>query len=98
MRRLVARSGTLSPAPSTPARAPWGEPDAASARVQLDRLGLRIGQRIAYVFDFGDEWRVRLTLVEIRPAGAEPCPPILERRGEAPPQYGYDDEELAEAG
>ena len=39
--------------------APFGleESDTASADVELGRLGLRKGQRIAYVFDFGDEWR-----------------------------------------
>jgi len=77
---------------------PWLEPGKQSARVRLDRLGLQIGQKIAYVFDFGDEWRVRLTLAEIRSAGAGECPPILESRGEAPPQYVYDDEDLAETG
>ncbi|MFN2468958.1 MAG: plasmid pRiA4b ORF-3 family protein [Gaiellaceae bacterium] len=75
---------------------PWLERGQRTARVRLDRLGLRTGQKIAYVFDFGDEWRVRLTLVEIRAADAEPCPPILVSRGEAPPQYVYDDDELAE--
>jgi Plasmid pRiA4b ORF-3-like protein len=69
-----------------------------SARTRLDRLALRAGQKIAYVFDYGDEWRVRLTLSEIRPAGAGPYPPIIESRGDPPPQYGYDDEELAETG
>jgi hypothetical protein len=75
---------------------PWPEPGERDARVRLDRLGLQVGQKIAYVFDFGDEWRVRLSLIEIRPVGTKPCPPILESRGEAPPQYGYDDEELAD--
>jgi len=75
----------------------WGlEPGERSARVRLDRLALGLGQKIAYVFDYGDEWRVRLTLAEIRPAGTQPCPPILECRGKAPPQYEYDDEGLAE--
>jgi hypothetical protein len=53
--------------------------------VRLDRLGLGVGQKIAYVFDFGDEWRVGLTLAEIRPAGTQPVPPILESRGELHP-------------
>ena len=52
----------------------WGEdevtspvvPDEAerTADVPIAELDLRVGQRIAYVFDFGDEWRVRLTLRE----------------------------------
>jgi len=37
-------------------------PDAgvATADVPIAELGLGIGQRIGYVFDFGDDWRVRL--------------------------------------
>jgi hypothetical protein len=60
------------------------ERGASSAEVRIDRLGLKLGQRIAYVYDFGDEWRVALQLRESRPGGKTG---ILERRGEAPPQY-----------
>jgi Plasmid pRiA4b ORF-3-like protein len=71
------------------------EPGMQTAEVELERLGLSAGQEIAYVFDFGDEWRVRLTLAEIRPAGDETLPATLERGGKAPPQYPIpDDEEL----
>jgi len=70
-----------------------------SALVRLDRLGLVKGQKIAYVFDFGDEWRVRLTLSAIRPVDDAYYPQIVASRGKSPPQYGYEDEEeLAEAG
>ena len=69
-----------------------------TADVKLDRLGLKQGQKIAYVFDFGDEWRVRLRLDEIRPTGDEPYPAILESRGKAPPQYPIPDEEELGAG
>ena len=69
-----------------------------SAAVQLDRLGLEVGQKVAYVFDFGDEWRVMLTVTAVEEADANPYPRILASRGEAPPQYVYDedwDEEAA---
>jgi Plasmid pRiA4b ORF-3-like protein len=36
-------------------------PAPPSAEIRLSRLKLKNGQRIAYLFDFGDEWRVRLT-------------------------------------
>ena len=62
------------------------EPGAQTAAVRLDELGLRPGQTIAYVFDFGDEWRVELEVLEAGPA-AGPLPAILAREGEAPPQY-----------
>ncbi len=69
------------------------EPAAQTAAVELERLGLTVGQEIAYIFDFGDEWRVRLKLAETRPAGNEAFPSTLERRGKAPPQYPTPDEE-----
>jgi hypothetical protein len=74
------------------------EPGDKTADVELDRLGLETGQEIAYVFDFGDRWEVRLRLAERRPAGDETYPAILERRGKAPPQYAVPDEEELGAG
>jgi hypothetical protein len=66
------------------------EEDAKGARVEIGSLGLQPRQKIAYIFDFGDEWRVRLTLRETRPGGETG---ILDRKGEAPPQYPeYEDE------
>lgn len=67
-----------------------------SARTRLDRLGLEVGQTLAYVFDFGDEWRVRLKLVDVREAAGAPATAILDSRGAAPPQYGWDGEDLDE--
>jgi hypothetical protein len=74
----------------------WGEqevtspvvPDEAerTADVPIAELDLRIGQRVAYVFDFGDEWRVRLTVRERATAAGE-HPRVLELRGVPPPQY-----------
>jgi Plasmid pRiA4b ORF-3-like protein len=74
------------------------EPGARTANVQVERLGLAPGHEIAYLFDFGDEWRVRLRLAETRPAGDESFPVVLERRGKAPPQYLIPDEEELGAG
>ncbi len=74
----------------------WGEeevtspvvPDEAerTADVPIAELDLSIGQRIAYVFDFGDEWRVRLKVRE-RVAATGDHPRVLELRGTPPPQY-----------
>jgi hypothetical protein len=62
--------------------------------VKLGRLGLEVGQSVAYVFDFGDEWRVRLKLVEVRVADGVPLPSVFDQRGEVPPQYSWEDEDL----
>jgi hypothetical protein len=66
-----------------------GAPASRSAAVALDRLGLAEGQRIAYVFDFGDEWRVRLRVREITVDGGDPSPRLLSSVGAAPPQYSH---------
>jgi Plasmid pRiA4b ORF-3-like protein len=67
-----------------------------SARIRLDRLRLEVGQSLAYVFDFGDEWRVRLKLVDVRETGGAPATAILDSRGAAPPQYVWDEEGLGD--
>ena len=64
-----------------------------TARVRVQTLRLAVGQKLAYLFDFGDEWRVMLTLTKIIPADDGAYPRILASRGEAPPQYpDYEDE------
>jgi hypothetical protein len=64
----------------------------ATADAPIAELDLRVGQRIGYVFDFGDEWRVRLTVREH--VAAEPCdhPRVLQLRGTPPPQYAALDD------
>ena len=53
----------------------------------MERLGLIEGQRIAYVFDFQSEWRVRLILREIAADDGGIYPRVLQSVGESPPQY-----------
>jgi hypothetical protein len=69
-------------------------PDAgvATADVPIAELRLGIGQRIGYVFDFGDDWRVRLTVRERVAADAADHPRVLELRGTPPPQYAALDD------
>ena len=67
------------------------ESGVASADVAIGGLSLERGQRVAYIFDFGDEWRVSLKVREIREGGETG---ILEGNGDPPPQYpDYKDEE-----
>jgi hypothetical protein len=66
--------------------------DCRTADVPLEELDLKIGAQIAYVFDYGDEWRAMLTLRErIEDEGAA-SPRVIERRGTAPAQYPPLDE------
>lgn len=60
----------------------------ATAELPLDELGLEPGAALAYVFDFGDEWRVQLRLRERTETDGGAYPRVIERVGEAPPQYG----------
>jgi hypothetical protein len=69
------------------------EPGQKSARVKLATLGLPPGATIAYIFDFGDCWQVLLTVLSTAPADDEPYPRIVASRGDAPPQYAYEDDE-----
>jgi hypothetical protein len=65
----------------------WDLPESKSASERIDRLGLLPGQKIAYVFDFGEEWRVDVTVAEIAVDDGGSYPAVLEVVGTAPPQY-----------
>jgi hypothetical protein len=66
------------------------ESGATSAEVEIGRLDLQRGQKIAYIFDFGDQWSVSLTLRETR---EDDETGILERKGEPPQQYPENEDE-----
>lgn len=59
----------------------------ATADVPIAELGLALGSKIAYIFDFGDEWRVLLTLSERTEPDGDALPRVSARVGRAPPQY-----------
>jgi len=69
---------------------PLGEGGRPAARYPLERLSLREGQQVLYIFDFGDELRHLVTLEAIKPGGVAPgvaYPRIVESHGEAQSQY-----------
>jgi len=65
---------------------PISKPGRRTSEQPLDRLGLTKAQRIAYLFDFGDEWRVVLTLRRITPDDGGEYRRLLDSAGESPPQ------------
>jgi Plasmid pRiA4b ORF-3-like protein len=88
-------SGMHWDSPETEFTAPFedSESEARSAEVRIDLLDLELHRPIAYIFDFGDPWPVVLRLREI--TAAEPgarYPKVVERRGNPPLQYVYEDE------
>jgi hypothetical protein len=56
--------------------------------VRVGEIGLFVGKRILYLFDYGDCWRFRVEVEEIRTEGSKPRRPrIVEKKGKAPEQY-----------
>jgi len=64
-----------------------------SSRIPVGELALRKGAKIAYLFDFGDEWRLQLNLVDAWPAGEHSYPMLVGADGIVPPQYPDLDED-----
>jgi hypothetical protein len=61
--------------------------DKHSARTPLSDLGLKKGSKLAYLFDFGDEWRLDLEVVDSWTAEEASYPMLVEAAGIPPPQY-----------
>jgi hypothetical protein len=80
--------------PSTEYTAPVeADEGVATADVLIAKLGLTPGATIAYVFDFGDSWRVALRLKERTEDAGGRYPRVVAAEGEAPPQYPDVDED-----
>jgi hypothetical protein len=74
------------------------DPQVRSGRIPIAELGLRVGKKLAYLFDFGDEWRLVVTVVERWEAGDDCYPQLVEAEGVVPPQYApLEDEDDFEA-
>jgi len=56
--------------------------------VRIGELGLFIGQKILYLFDYGDQWCFLIKMERIDKNSPKPFKPkIVERRGKNPEQY-----------
>ncbi|MFB1490370.1 MULTISPECIES: hypothetical protein [unclassified Thiocapsa] len=64
--------------------------NAVADAVRIGELSLTEGQRIEFLFDFGDDWRFEIVAERPEPGPAPLTPLILESHGEAPAQYGDD--------
>ncbi|WP_028309586.1 IS1096 element passenger TnpR family protein [Desulfitibacter alkalitolerans] len=50
------------------------------------------GEQFSYLFDFGDMWKFKISLLEIDETGPVPLKPeIIESKGEGPEQYAWYD-------
>ena len=62
-------------------------------RTTIDSLGLEVGGRFGYWFDFGDDWwhQINVEAIEDKvPSGK--FPKVTKRVGKSPPQYAEEDE------
>lgn len=59
--------------------------------VKLGDLQLREGKRFLYLFDFGDEWEFYIDVLKILEGKRNAKARIVDRRGEAPAQYGWEE-------
>jgi hypothetical protein len=65
-----------------------------AADTPVQTLGLVRGQKLLYLFDFGDEWWHEVTVEQIdAPVEKGAYPRVLERKGKSPSQYPDEDEE-----
>jgi len=81
---------------ATAYESPYGEAERSAAEYRLEHLPLKKGQRLLYIFDFGDDLRHDVKLEAILPGAAQPgatYPRITEQHGKAPPQYPNAEEE-----
>jgi hypothetical protein len=62
-------------------------------RTTIESLGLKVGDRFGYWFDFGDDWwhQINVEAIEDKfPSGK--FPRVTKRVGKSPPQYAEEDE------
>lgn len=73
---------------------PYVEEPSSTDEVAVGEIPLRPGASMEYLFDFGDQWQFDVRLEKIDPPDARTKEPkILEKHGEAPPQYPNFDED-----
>lgn len=62
------------------------EPGDGADEVRLISMAAEVGERFTYRYDFGDEWFHTITSEEIREAGPDNLPEILDGAGACPPE------------
>lgn len=71
---------------------PYMEDMFSSTEILLEQVNLRIGSKIEFLFDYGDNWEFELILESINSDEVGKVTRILETKGEAPEQYpNYED-------
>jgi hypothetical protein len=72
----------------------FGRPPARdAARTRIDQIGLARNLKFEYLFDFGDSWKHVITVKQIKQIEPGDKFGLLEKHGDSPPQYEFDDED-----
>jgi hypothetical protein len=67
---------------------PMCEEEFSTDEFKIENLPLRIGEKMEYLFDFGDNWQFAVELEEIQPPNPKfKEAKILEKQGKSPEQY-----------
>jgi hypothetical protein len=68
-------------------------PVASVDQTTIESLGLKVGDRYGYWFDFGDDWwhQINVEAVEDKVSRGK-FPKVTKREGKSPPQYADEDE------
>ena len=75
---------------------PYDEGGPYVDEVCIGELGLFVGKKFLYLFDYGASWHFKVKLEEIQENDSKPkIPRVIKEKGEAPDQY-FDDEEYLE--
>jgi hypothetical protein len=73
-------------------REPEEYDDLDANKCALEMLKLRRKQKFKYVFDYGDEWKFDIEVIDFGTVKDEKYPKLLESKGKAPEQYSEDAE------
>jgi hypothetical protein len=73
---------------------PMNDEGILADEVEIGTAGLTEGKKFLYLFDFGDEWQFSVQVLAIKTEEKEPDEwSIIESVGDAPSQYGDEDED-----
>ena len=76
---------------------PWSDAPVHTHQVQIGQLDIKVGRKILYLFDYGDNHEFDVTFLSINSqAGKGKYPEVVAKQGESPPQYPDYDEETGE--
>jgi hypothetical protein len=63
-------------------------------RTTVESLGLKVGDRFGYWFDFGDDWwhQINVEAIDDGVPARGKFPKVTKKEGKSPPQYAEEDE------